>query len=241
MAEDPPACWVGDEAIRFHRGEEAAPDEFNVHEFSYIYSKRAALLKEWFGNDLPRLSLLEIGDSDGMILKALGKNGLGANVSPGAVKNIVSHGIQAVQCDIDAMPFSPKSFDVVMMFETLEHLPNPVAALCHAARLARKKVIVSIPYVRQSRILAAGYRKGVPQYRQHVFEFDHNDFANIVTHTPLKISRQGMLEVFGRPRTFAQRRLYWYCGRKDVWGGIVRRQAYYELILSETDQKSGQV
>jgi len=229
IAAVPPEQWVGDEAIRFHQGEESAPDEFSVREFSYIYSKRVALLQTWLGAALPSLSLLEIGDSDGLIVKALGKCGIGVNISPGAVKNIHAHGIQAVQSDIEHLPFHRKSVDVVMMFETLEHLPNPLAALCRAAELSREKVIISIPYVRKSRILPAGYRKGIPQYRQHIFELNEKDFRSIVSHAPLRIGRTASIDVFGRPRTFAQRRLYWYCDHLDVWGGVVRRQAYYEL------------
>lgn len=226
-----------DQTIRHHIGEELLPDSFDQQIFLYIFSKRVALLKRWFGNKLKKFSILEVGDSDGLILGNLGKKGVGVNISRGAVKNVMRHGIKAVQCDIHSMPFKPKSFDVVMMFQTFEHLPNPIETLNILASLSRDRIIVSIPEVPKTNIFSAGLMANLPQYRQHVFEFSDNDFKKIVTHSPFIINRKETINVFGKPKTFAQLRLYLYCNHQYLWGGIVRRQTYYELIFKNDKLK----
>lgn len=224
---------LDDKTIRYHIGEEEIPDSLYTSIFLYIFSKRILLLRRWLKDELEDASVLEVGDSDGIILNNLGKTGIGVNISSGAVKNIFQHNIRAVQCDIGRMPFKPKTFDIVMMFETLEHLINPIEALNILAGISKKKVIISIPVVPKTKILAAGYKDNLPQYRQHVFEFDDADLRKILTHTPFIINRREIINVFGMPKTFAQLRLYLYCNHKYLWAGLLRRQVYYELIFKE--------
>ncbi len=227
---------INDNSIRYHVGEEEIPDNFYTKIHSYIFSKRIVLLKRWLKDELSNSSILEVGDSDGLILKNIGKSGIGVNISLGAVRNIIQHDVKAVQCDISRAPFKPKQFDIVMMFETLEHLPDPVGALNILAGLARNKVIISIPSVPKTTIFPAGYRDNLPQNRQHIYEFNDADFRKILTHTPFVINRKELINVFGKPKTWAQFRLYLYCNHKHLWGGVLRKQAYYELIFKDSHE-----
>lgn len=52
-----------------------------------------------------------------------------------------------LRMDAQALAFAPRSFDVVTLLETLEHMPHPGAALCEAVRVARRSVIVTVPSV----------------------------------------------------------------------------------------------
>ena len=223
---------LADTNIRHHIGEEG--EDSKINPFStrlslYVFSKRIVILKKWLAEDLEGTSILEVGDADGIILENLGKRGISTNISSGAIKNIVRHGIKAVQCDIGQSPFKPKSFDIVMMFQTLEHLSDPINALNILAQLARKKVIISVPKVPKTNILPAGYDLSSPQYRLHIFEFNDADFEKIVTHTPLKISRRETISVFGRPKNFVQFRMYLYHNHEYNWHGFYREFSYYEL------------
>lgn len=47
--------------------------------------------------------------------------------------------------DACALPFEDGSFDTVVSFETLEHVPDPETALRELHRVSRRNVIVSVP------------------------------------------------------------------------------------------------
>lgn len=58
--------------------------------------------------------------------------------------------IDALRCqgDISKMPFPDNSFDAVLSMEVIEHLPhrNFKPALCEIARLARRYILITVPY-----------------------------------------------------------------------------------------------
>lgn len=43
------------------------------------------------------------------------------------------------------LPFADKSFDTIISFETLEHIPNPQYALAEYHRVCKKNIIISVP------------------------------------------------------------------------------------------------
>ena len=51
---------------------------------------------------------------------------------------------EVIKGDIQALPFKDDEFDVAVMMEVLEHLPDPVRALEEAARVA-KTIIITVP------------------------------------------------------------------------------------------------
>jgi len=50
-----------------------------------------------------------------------------------------------VVADAHSLPFADNSFDITCLLELLEHVHNPILALKEAARVARKKVIFTVP------------------------------------------------------------------------------------------------
>ena len=68
-----------------------------------------------------------------------------------------------------------ETFEYGMMFETLEHLHNPILVLNQMLDICKNGIFVSIPYVRKTNVklnLEGG----------HVFEFSPNDFKKIIDH-----------------------------------------------------------
>jgi ubiquinone/menaquinone biosynthesis C-methylase UbiE len=55
--------------------------------------------------------------------------------------------LSAVRMDAQRMGFADHSFDVVTMLEVLEHMPDPLAALKSAVRVAHRFVVLSVPSV----------------------------------------------------------------------------------------------
>jgi SAM-dependent methyltransferase len=76
---------------------------------------------------------------------------------------LVSQGYRCFGCDINmdylrqasaqlpvvaadsTLPFSDASFDTVLLFEVIEHVPNPEKILSEAFRVARKNVLITVP------------------------------------------------------------------------------------------------
>lgn len=89
------------------------------------------------------------------------KTVLEVGVGSGVVANFLKRaGIEVITCDIDKstrpdvvadvreLPFEDNSFDAVLAYEILEHIPfeNFEKAFLELRRVSRKKVIISLPH-----------------------------------------------------------------------------------------------
>lgn len=96
------------------------------------------------------------------IMKYQPQNVLEIGPGPGVLKKLAQmFGLRIETLDLDpelqpdhvasatALPFGPKSYDVVCAFQMLEHLPytKALAAFAEMTRVARKAVVVSLPDV----------------------------------------------------------------------------------------------
>ena len=93
-------------------------------------------------------SVLDAGCGVGVlldILKPLCREVAGLDISPRAIEVLQSKGIQGKVGTLPAIAFPDKSFDVVVATETMEHLDDPGALIKEMIRVARKKVILSVP------------------------------------------------------------------------------------------------
>lgn len=96
-------------------------------------------LQHMLAHQLPPARVLELGCAHGAYVALLGWAGFratGTEMSPwvvGFAKKTFS--IDVLAGPIEQQPFAPGSFDVIVLNDVLEHLPDPVGTLSHCARL----------------------------------------------------------------------------------------------------------
>lgn len=64
-----------------------------------------------------------------------------------AVDRARASGFESARASAYSQPFEARSWDVVTLGECIEHLEDPIAAVAEAARVARRAVIISTPYL----------------------------------------------------------------------------------------------
>ncbi|MDD1651467.1 MAG: class I SAM-dependent methyltransferase [Methanomicrobiales archaeon] len=137
----------------------------------------------------PAGQMADLGDTNGIFLRSMGKNGISVNISGKAVAILHGKGLDAICADIEHLPFRDGSLPVLLLFETLEHVPNPIRMLNEAARVTSGSLILSVPYVTRTEIHPRLYDPTKPVHQHHIFEFNPDDLRRIATHTPFTIER----------------------------------------------------
>jgi SAM-dependent methyltransferase len=117
--------------------------------------------------------ILDLGCGYGAYSLALMKEGrscVGCDVNLEYLKSATTSGLPAVAAD-GTLPFPDKSFDTVLLFEVIEHVPPIEAILKEAFRVARKNVLVTVPNAEDLELL-----KGNDVTYAHMLSSDHVHF-----------------------------------------------------------------
>jgi SAM-dependent methyltransferase len=219
-----------DEQARLHFGSEEPLDSEHLrNSVRYFHAWRLHALRERIGERLAAARMLDVGDTDGLMLKHLGKDALGFNLAPAAVANIRANGVEAELGDGQELPFEDGSFDYVLCFETLEHVENPLQLLGELERVCAPdgRVFVSIPWV--PRTFIHGRDPDINRGYGHIFEFSRTDFGALLTHTPLVVRWEAVCDVVGAPSRLAHRALLLATARSHLLAGMFRRFQFFEL------------
>lgn len=172
--------------ITSHRPDfEQALRENDVYHYSIQIYEILKCLKSCIGKISPDALILDVGASDGFFLKQVHPSGIGLNLLTSCVERIRDDGCRSVQANIENLPYDDEVFDYVLCFETLEHVPNPIASLRELKRICKNKVYISIPWISKTRIHPPKRLGGVAN--SHIFEFDEIDFRSIISHVGLEV------------------------------------------------------
>ena len=137
-----------------------------------------------------RGAVLEVGCGTGELLEDLAGRGcqvFGVDINPASVQACREKGLPATQGELDTLSFPPGSFDTVILWHALEHLPSPREALTKIGQLLRPggRLIIYCPNA--DSYLAHFF--GPYWYQWHLpFHFHH--------FTPASIRRLAQLGAF---------------------------------------------
>jgi 2-polyprenyl-3-methyl-5-hydroxy-6-metoxy-1,4-benzoquinol methylase len=99
-------------------------------------------LRHLLSHRLPPGRVLEVGCAHGGYVALLGWAGfeaVGTELSPAVAR--LAHelfGVNVLAGQVEKQPFEEESFDVIVLNDVIEHLPDPVATLRHCAKLLSK-------------------------------------------------------------------------------------------------------
>ena len=147
--------------------EASDPDTFWEHIFRYAFAARFA----------PGRRVVDVACGAGYGSAALGAAGarqvIGIDVAAETCDFARQHyGVDARLGDAQAMPLSDQSCDLVVSYETIEHLPQPLKLLDECVRVLDRGgvAIISTPH-------RAQYRKITPNNPYHLHEFERDEFV----------------------------------------------------------------
>ncbi len=154
-------------------------------------------------------SCLDIGDSDGttrLLLKESMDNfnisTLGINLQQQAVEKIRQRGLDAERIDAMELNKEGRKYDIVSVFETLEHLPNPIGFLENMHEIVNQRLVISVPLIVNSRV-SLGYlddnwpKSKVPTIENnHIFELAPRDWRRIMLHCGWEIEKEWKVRQF---------------------------------------------
>ncbi len=155
-------------------------------------------------------SYADVGDSDGtvqMLLRYYGWEELettGINLQQSAVDRIRERGLDAICEDAMRLGDRGQSYDVVSVFETLEHLPDPIGFLKGIQSVVSDTLVVSVPYIKQSRVGLAYLSKRWPAEKvptienTHILELSPGDWGKIFKHAGWRVIDQNFLLMYPR-------------------------------------------
>jgi SAM-dependent methyltransferase len=178
---------VLDEDERYHYGDSELDEPASQNVVRSFSVDRIRFIRDCLDTE-QITTVLDIGDSNGLFVRSLGKDGISVNISEGTVKHLKTKNLDVIKADIEHIPFKSGSIDVILSFETLEHVKNPVQALEEIGRVCNHSCILSVPFVEKTYINRAGNMFGQRYFLHHIFEFNPADFNNIVKLTPFTLA-----------------------------------------------------
>lgn len=118
-------------------------------------------------------TIVDVGCATGnycMILTRSGFEMTGVDVNPRYVEQAVAKGVNAVAVS-GPMPFADGAFDSAIMFEVLEHVPDPEPVIREVRRVVRKNALFTVP---NSAGVIEMRQRGV--IFEHFADMDHKNF-----------------------------------------------------------------
>jgi SAM-dependent methyltransferase len=152
-----------------------------------------AEVRQWFVGrlaDLGRFSMppsrvLDVGCSTGTFVAMLAEAGYraeGLEIDEFSVGHAQASGLEVRAGDLESAALEPNHYDVVVMSHTLEHLPNPCAAILAISRILAQGGVLLV-YVPNFRSLAARVLRnnwGYLSPHEHVWHFSFASLRRLV-------------------------------------------------------------
>jgi SAM-dependent methyltransferase len=136
---------------------------------------------------------LDVGAAAGYFMKVLDENGFepaGVELSAEIASHIREHfGFDVHVGTLETAPFSPASFDLITMWDVVEHLPDPVAVLTAARTLLKPSgaLVIETQNVDSAFARLLGRRWHHYKHAEHLYHFNRRTIADLLRETGFRI------------------------------------------------------
>jgi len=174
--------------IRHHYSTFKLNDILSIKKVRYLHAFQISLVKRILDDFKKSVVIVDIGDSSGDHLEYIrrlyshNKNikSLSINIDENAILKIRKRGFPAKKAMAEDVKSYDIGADIFLCFQTLEHLINPCGFLyALSSKTNAKYLIITVPYVRKSRIglyhIRSGYKKNPYTETTHIFDKEHAD------------------------------------------------------------------
>lgn len=157
---------------------------------------------------LPRVRILDMGCGAGDLLaglRARGHAAVGLDIAASALQAAAEVGVPGVRADHSSAPFPSGSFDLVMMYHLLEHIPNPDVAIREAWRLLADggRMILQVPNADSWQYALLGrYWSGLDVPR-HLYDFGRHDLEKFLARNKFAVRRWKFFSLRDNPPALA--------------------------------------
>lgn len=196
-------------------------------------------------NDKESLTLVDVGDSAGthvQYLQALNKDinlrCVSVNLDEKAVQKIRKKGLEAVCARAEELAAQGVDADIILSFEMLEHLPNPIDFLKRLSENSNCKAFaLTVPYLTRSRVglhqLRHGIRRRSTPEMTHIFELCPSDWSLLFMHAGWRVLKERLYLQYPRYGLYRIMKPVWKgLDFEGFWGAIlVRDHTWSDLYV----------
>jgi 2-polyprenyl-3-methyl-5-hydroxy-6-metoxy-1,4-benzoquinol methylase len=219
-------------------------DKEGSKKFVDEYVAEEELYKEYFNGKIqtyikdrkPKL-LLDIGCGAGIFLDCVNKLGwksIGVDSSKAAIKYSKLKGLNVKLGKIEQLKLNPNSFDVITIFQTIEHLDNPLKIMQKVNKLLRPNGIFLLTTPNENSFMAKIMGKKWFGYRniEHIFFYNQNSLKLMLIKAGFK--EVNITEENGRSMslTWILIRLfgYYYNHHSIITKFILKTNSYWKYL-----------
>lgn len=192
-------------------------------------------------------TLIDVGDSAGthiQYLQTLHKDRnlrcISVNLDEGAVQKIRMKGLEAVCARAEDMATQGLDADILVSFEMLEHLPNPIQFLkTLSEKSSCQGLVITVPYLEQSRVgfhhLRHGLRQRNTPEMTHIFELCPADWTLLFMHAGWKVLQERVYRQYPKYGLYRVMKPVWKAlDFEGFWGAILVRDHTWSDLYVES-------
>ena len=187
--------------------------EADRKDFQATFQRRLALLRPWLEKHRPRL--LDAGCATGLFLEvaaAAGWDVEGMDISSFALARARERGFRVHQGTLPDPALPAESYDVITLWDVIEHVPDPAAVVreCHRLLKPGGLLAMSTPDAGSfpARLLR-GKWLGFRSIDEHLYFFSRATMSAMLSRAGLRVARyHDVGKVLSLPRLIARMRFY---------------------------------